>query len=199
MQCIRNGSIRSYCWGNKGRLSSKAQQCTFFTQAFALKLQTTINNNQCLRRLPKFKWYLLVQVVMQSCQLFSSASQRMLATKNVKREAGSRVQLIWKWLNTLSHALDLWLARCSLKFRGGDNKIRCSFGIECADPALLLAPYQEHKICALKTKEAVLWLDGMPSDTPMAYASLGINWKMCAKNLLHNYEISLSMQKYFAG
>lgn len=198
MKCVSNGSIGIYCWGNKGRLSSKAQQRTFFTQAFALKLQTTINNNQCLVRLPKFKWYLLVQVVMQSCQLFSSASQRMLATKKAKREAGSRVQLIWKWLNTLSHALDLWLAR-SLKFRGGDNKIRCSFGIECADPALLLAPYQEHKICALKTKEAVLWLDGMSSDTPMAYASLGINWKMCAKNLLHNYEISLSMQKYFAG
>lgn len=168
-------------------------------RSFCRKLQTTVHNNHCLMRLPKFKWYLLVQVVMQSCQLFSSASQRMPATKNVKREAGSRLQLIWKWLNAPSHALDLWLARCSLKFRGGDNKIRCSFGIECADPALLLAPYQEHKICALKTKAALLWLDGMPSDTPMAYASLGINWKKCAKDLLHNYKISLSMQKYFAG
>lgn len=72
-----------------------------------------------------------------------------------------------------------------------------AFGIECADPALLLAPYQEHKICALKQRCSD-WM-GCRQDAPMAYASLGINWKKCAKDLLHNYKISLSMQKYFAG
>ena len=184
-------------------VSSKAQQSTFFMWAFALELQATVNNNQCLMRLPKFKCYLLVQVVMQSCQLFSGTSQRMHATEKVRKATGSGAQLIWKWLNNRNHTVDSHRRRMASplfsKFRGGANKIRCPFGIECADQALPLAPYQEHQICALRMEEALLWLDGMPLGTPMAYTSLGINWRMCVKNLFHNYEISLPMRKHLAG
>lgn len=58
--------------------------------------------------------------------------------------------------------------------------------------------YQEHKIC-FKNESGAALIGWDAVRYSMAYASLGIQLEKVCWDLLHNYKISLSMQKYFAG
>lgn len=98
--------------------------------------------------------------------------------------------MLGKW--QLEHLVDTWL-----KGREGNNNIRCAFGIQCAEWVFLLALSPKPESAALKSQEAMGWLDLQLGDARLAIPSLRIHLKLCVCNLFSQLRCFTSNVKIF--